>query len=181
MGLVVMTTVSFYLITIYTPTFGRTVLQLTPADSLLVAMAVGASNFVWLPIAGALSDRIGRKPILVGFAILAIVTAYPTLVWLAASPSFGKMLTALVWLSFLYAGYNGAMVVALTEIVPAEVRDLWFLAGLQPRDGDFRRLHAGRIGNPHQVDRRQGGPRALDDSGGRHQPCRRARCLPWRS
>jgi len=31
-----------------------------------------------------------------------------------------------LWLSFLYASYNGAMVVALTEIVPASVRTAGF-------------------------------------------------------
>ncbi len=32
------------------------------------------------------------------------------------------MLTVLLWLSFLYGLYNGAMIPALTEIMPAEVR-----------------------------------------------------------
>jgi MHS family citrate/tricarballylate:H+ symporter-like MFS transporter len=36
------------------------------------------------------------------------------------------MLVVLLWLSFLYASYNGAMVVALTEIVPASVRTAGF-------------------------------------------------------
>ena len=124
--MVAMTTVSFYLITIYTPTFGRDVLRLTASDALLVTFAVGLSNFVWLPIMGALSDRIGRKPILVAASALAILTTYPTLAWLVAGPSFGKMLAVELWLSFLYASYNGAMVVALTEIVPESVRTAGF-------------------------------------------------------
>ncbi len=126
MMLVVMTTVSFYLITVYTPTFGRQVLALGTLDALVVTFAVGLSNFVWLPVMGALSDRVGRKPVLLGFAILAIITAYPSLAWLAAEPSFAKMLAVELWLSFLYAGYNGAMVAALTEIVPAAVRTSGF-------------------------------------------------------
>ena len=64
-AMVIMTTVSFYLITVYTPTFGRNVLKLSESDALLATMAIAASNFFWLPVAGALSDRIGRKPILV--------------------------------------------------------------------------------------------------------------------
>ncbi len=36
------------------------------------------------------------------------------------------MLMVLLWLSFLYGSYNGAMVVALTEIVPAAVRTAGF-------------------------------------------------------
>jgi MFS transporter, MHS family, citrate/tricarballylate:H+ symporter len=125
-GLVVMTTVSFYLITVYTPSFGKNVLQLAESDSLLVTIVVGVSNFVWLPIAGAFSDRIGRKPILLTTTLLALVTVYPALAWLAREPSFGKMILVELWLSALYAWYNGAMVVALTEVVPASVRTSGF-------------------------------------------------------
>src|SRR6476646_2300901 len=58
--LVTMTTVSFYMITAYTPTFGNTVLKLASIDSLTVTLCVGLSNLIWLPIMGALSDRVGR-------------------------------------------------------------------------------------------------------------------------
>jgi MHS family citrate/tricarballylate:H+ symporter-like MFS transporter len=126
MMLVVMTTVSFYAITVYTPTFGRSVLKLTTTDSLIVTFCVGLSNFVWLPVMGALSDRVGRKLILLVFSGLTLLTAYPALAWLVAAPSFPSMLMVLLWLSFLYGGYNGAMVVALTEIVPVEVRTAGF-------------------------------------------------------
>jgi MFS transporter, MHS family, citrate/tricarballylate:H+ symporter len=126
MMLVVTTTVSFYAITVYTPTFGRNVLKLTTTDSLIVTFCVGLSNFVWLPVMGALSDRIGRKPLLLVFSALTLLTAYPALAWLVAAPSFGNMLMVLLWLSFLYGSYNGAMVVALTEVVPIEVRTAGF-------------------------------------------------------
>jgi MFS transporter, MHS family, citrate/tricarballylate:H+ symporter len=126
MMLVVMTTVSFYLITVYTPTFGRSVLKLTETDALIVTFCVGLSNFILLPIAGALSDRVGRWPVLVVFTVLTILTAYPAMAWLVAAPSFDKMLLVELWLSVLYAGYNGAMVVALTEIVPVAVRTAGF-------------------------------------------------------
>lgn len=126
MMLVVMTTVSFYLITVYTPTFGKNVLKLTTTDSLIVTFCVGLSNFIWLPVMGALSDRVGRKPILLAFSTLTLLTAYPALAWLVAAPSFINMLLVLLWLSFLYGSYNGAMVVALTEIVPANVRTAGF-------------------------------------------------------
>src|SRR5580704_2062426 len=125
-AMVIMTTVSFYLITVYTPTFGRSVLKLSQSDALVVTMAIAASNFIWLPISGAVSDRIGRKPILIAFSVLALVTAYPALAWLVSEPSFGRMLGVELWLSLIYAWYNGAMVVALTELVPASVRTAGF-------------------------------------------------------
>jgi MHS family citrate/tricarballylate:H+ symporter-like MFS transporter len=126
MMLVAMTTVSFYLITIYTPTFGKNVLKLSTTDSLIVTLCVGISNFIWLPIMGALSDRLGRRPILIFFTALTILSAYPAMGWLTGTPSFEKMLVVELWLSFLYASYNGAMVVALTEVMPVEVRTAGF-------------------------------------------------------
>jgi len=126
MLLVTMTTVSFYFITAYTPTFGREVLKLSSIDSLLVTLCVGISNLFWLPVMGAVSDRIGRKPILILFTVLMFVTAYPALSWLVNAPSFTNLLIVELWLSFIYGSYNGAMVVALTEIIPVHVRTVGF-------------------------------------------------------
>jgi MHS family citrate/tricarballylate:H+ symporter-like MFS transporter len=120
-ALVLMTTVSFYTITAYTPSFGR-LLHLPDQASLAVTVCVGLSNLIWLPAMGALSDRIGRKPILIACTVLAILTAYPAMAWLAAGPSVFKLLAVELWLSALYASYNSAMVVFLTEIVPQKVR-----------------------------------------------------------
>jgi len=124
--LVVMTTVSFYLITVYTPTYARKVLKLGESDSLLVTLFVGVSNFVWLPVMGALSDRLGRRPLLIGFAGLTVLTSYAALSWLVAAPSFPRMIAVELWLSLLYGGYNGAMIVALTEVVPGHIRTVGF-------------------------------------------------------
>ena len=62
--LTIMNTVCFYMITAYTPTFGGAVLHLAAKDNMIVTLCVGASNFFWLPIMGAVSDRIGRRPLL---------------------------------------------------------------------------------------------------------------------
>jgi MFS family permease len=124
--MVTMTTVSFYLITAYTPTFGDHVLHLSPLASMIVTLCVGLSNFIWLPVMGALSDRVGRRPILVTFTILALLTAYPAMWWLTSAPSFSRLLTVELWLSFIYGSYNGGMVVLLTEIMPVEVRTAGF-------------------------------------------------------
>src|SRR6266705_2205280 len=120
--MVTMTTVSFYMITAYTPTFGNSVLHLASIDSLIVTLCVGASNLFWLPIMGALSDRIGRRPLLFTFTTLMLLTAYPAMLWLVKDPSFSRLLTVELWLSFIFGSYNGAMVVFLTEIMPIDVR-----------------------------------------------------------
>jgi MFS family permease len=124
--MVTMTTVSFYMITAYTPTFGNSVLHLASIDSLIVTLCVGASNLFWLPVMGALSDRVGRRPLLLVCTMLMLVTAYPAMLWLVGEPSFSRLLTVELWLSFIYGSYNGAMVVFLTEIMPADVRTSGF-------------------------------------------------------
>jgi MFS family permease len=124
--LVTMTTVSFYMITAYTPTFGSSVLHLAPMDSLVVTLCVGASNLLWLPIMGSLSDRVGRRPLLFSCTILMLVSAYPAMLWLVHEASFSRLLAVELWLSFIYGSYNGAMVVYLTEIMPIEVRTSGF-------------------------------------------------------
>jgi len=125
-AMVLMTTVSFYTITAYTPTFGKNILKLSQSDALLVTLCVGVSNLIWLPLMGSLSDRIGRRPLLLSFAAIAVLTAYPSMAWLVDQPTFVKLLAVELWLSFIYAGYNGAMVVHLTEIVPVAVRTAGF-------------------------------------------------------
>jgi len=121
-----MTTVSFYMITAYTPTFGNSVLHLASIDSLIVTLCIGASNLFWLPVMGTLSDQVGRRPLLVIFTALMLVTAYPVMLWLVAAPSFSRMLVVELWFSFIFGSYNGAMVVFLTEIMPVSVRTTGF-------------------------------------------------------
>jgi MFS family permease len=124
--MVTMTTVSFYMITAYTPTFGSSVLKLASIDSLMVTLCVGVSNLIWLPIMGAVSDRVGRRPLLIACTLLMLASAYPAMRWLVDSPSFSKLLTVELWFSFVYGSYNGAMVVFLTEIMPVDFRTAGF-------------------------------------------------------
>jgi MFS family permease len=124
--LMTMNTVCFYMITAYTPTFGGAVLHLAAKDNMIVTLCVGASNFFWIPIMGAVSDRIGRRPLLAAVSVLALLTAYPALSWLVNGPSFSRLMLVELWFSFLFASYNGAMAVFLTEIMPANVRTAGF-------------------------------------------------------
>jgi metabolite-proton symporter len=131
------TTVTFYLITAYMPTYGSTVLRLSSLQSMVVTLCAGASNFLWLPIMGALSDRVGRRPLLTVFSLLALFTAYPVLAWLVSGPSFARLLAVALWFSMIFGSYNGAMVVYLTEIMPAQVRASGFSLAYSLATGIF--------------------------------------------
>ena len=126
MMIAVLTTTTFYFVTVYTPTFGKTVLKLSTQDALLVTLLVAVTNFIWNPVGGALSDRVGRKPVLLAIAGLSLVTAYPALHWLVTEPTFGKMLAVEMMFSFYFGVYSGTMLGALVEIVPAHVRTTCF-------------------------------------------------------
>jgi MFS family permease len=114
--------VFFYLLTAYTPTFGSFVLHLPPNQILIVTLCVGVSNLLWLPLMGSLSDRIGRRPLLLAGSAMAALTAYPALSWLGSGPSFSRLLEVELWFSCVYAVCAGAANVFVTEIVPAEIR-----------------------------------------------------------
>jgi MHS family citrate/tricarballylate:H+ symporter-like MFS transporter len=126
MMMAVLTTTTFYFVTVYTPTFGKTVLKLSTQEALIVTLLVAIMNFIWNPVGGAVSDRIGRKPVLLTIACLAFLTAYPALNWLVAAPTFGKMLAVEMMFSFYFGVYSGTMLGALVEVVPAHVRTTCF-------------------------------------------------------
>jgi MFS transporter, MHS family, citrate/tricarballylate:H+ symporter len=126
MMIAVLTTTTFYFVTVYTPTFGKAVLKLTSQEALIVTLLVAVTNFIWNPVGGALSDRIGRKPVLLTIAGLSFLTAYPALHWLVAEPTFGKLLAVELMFSFYFGVYSGTMLGALVEIVPKHVRTTCF-------------------------------------------------------
>jgi metabolite-proton symporter len=126
MMLSTMTTVCFYLITAYTPTYGIEVLHLTNRASLMVTMWVALSNFIWLPVGGAISDKVGRRPMLILFSIVTIATSYPAMLWLVSSPSNVRLQIVELWFSIMFGMYNGAMVPYLAEIMPPEIRTTGF-------------------------------------------------------
>src|SRR6202789_1902203 len=125
MMIAILASTTFYFITVYAPGFGKQ-LNLSPTGTLLITLLVGVTNFIWNPVGGAVSDRIGRRAVLVTIATLSLVTAYPALSWLAANPTLEKLLVVQMMFSFYFGTYSGAMLGSLVEIVPAHVRTTCF-------------------------------------------------------
>jgi MFS family permease len=133
----VLQTTAFYFANTYTAIFGNSVLHLRPVENLLVALCVGISSFVFLPIGGAISDRVGRWQPALAVPLLAMATVYPAMAWLVAAPRFGGLLLFGLWVSFLYAMFAGTLVPLIAEIMPAKVRTSGFAIIISLANGIF--------------------------------------------
>lgn len=117
-------TLAFYAYSIYLQKF----LVNTSGFSRETASQINAAalfGFMLLqPLAGALSDRIGRKPLMVGFGVLGVLLTYPifTALEVVRSPwtAFLLMLGALV----IVTGYTSINAVVKAEMFPAHIRTL---------------------------------------------------------
>jgi MFS family permease len=104
------------------PTFAITQLHL-PLSEAFAAQSIGLACFTLLvPLFGALSDRIGRKPIFIGSLVLYLSVAYPVFFWVHASPSFGKLLIMQIVLGSLLGAFSGPFATALADQFPTRMR-----------------------------------------------------------
>jgi MFS transporter, MHS family, proline/betaine transporter len=119
-GLVVVGTVSSYGIVIYLPTFAVTQLGIAPKDAQLGSVLGSLALLVLCPLAGWLSDRIGRKPILLPAIILYGLMIYPCFSYLVLHPTalIPVQLAACVVMSFIW----GPTPSVLAEVFPSHVR-----------------------------------------------------------
>jgi MHS family alpha-ketoglutarate permease-like MFS transporter len=76
------------------------------------------------PFLGALSDRIGRKPLLVGFGVLGVVCTVPLLTTLSHTSSLWGAFLLLMAALIIVSGYTSINAVVKAELFPAEVRAL---------------------------------------------------------
>jgi MFS family permease len=102
------------------------VLGLKPIDTFWVTIGVAITTFVMIPLMAAVSDKVGRKPMLLGASLIIALVSYPTMSWLVSAPSFGTLLAVEVGFAVLYATYQASLVVTLTEIIPPNVRGTGF-------------------------------------------------------
>jgi len=122
MGLVVTCTVSIYITFTYLITFSTVTLKLPLHDTFLVQMAGAALMVVLMPFMGALSDRIGRRPLLITSLLGYLVILYPLYAWLVAEPSIGKLLTVQLIISLFVSAFFGVFSTVMAELFPANVR-----------------------------------------------------------
>lgn len=122
MGLCSGSTVSFYVVLVNMPTFAHANLGLPLDQVLLVQMFAVALMTLVIPFSGALSDRIGRRPVLAAFTLAFFIMVYPLYVWVAAAPSIERLLVMQILLCGAIGGFFGPAPTALAEQFPIEVR-----------------------------------------------------------
>jgi MHS family proline/betaine transporter-like MFS transporter len=122
MGIITSGTISFYVILLYMPTFARVQLHL-PLDQAFLAQAIRlACMIVLTPLSGALSDLIGRKPIMIAALSLYFVLVYPLFKWLNSNPTFSSLATVQIVLCCLLGIFFGPMSTAIAEQFAARSR-----------------------------------------------------------
>ncbi|WP_457323694.1 MFS transporter [Roseateles sp. P5_E11] len=121
-GLTMGGTLAFYVYTTYMQKFLKLSVGLTDAQTTAVSAASLVFAALLQPIYGALSDRIGRKPLLLGFAVLGTIFTVPLLTALrhAQGPWEAFGLIACAWL--IVSGYTSINAVVKAELFPASIR-----------------------------------------------------------
>jgi MFS transporter, MHS family, alpha-ketoglutarate permease len=124
MGLTAGGTAAFYTFTTYMQTFVRLSVGLTPDQTTFVIFGSLIFATILQPLYGALSDRIGRKPLLIFFGVVGTLTTVPILTTLkeAHSPFIAFLLICAAWI--FVAGYTSINAVVKAELFPTNVRAL---------------------------------------------------------
>lgn len=121
-GLTIVWTVSSYLFLTYMPTFAVQQLHMAPTTALLSNSLAILAYTVLTPMMGALSDRIGRKGMMLAAAAIYLVAGYPLFVLITVQGSFGALLLAQVIAAATLALFSGPAPALLCELYPTNIR-----------------------------------------------------------
>jgi MFS transporter, MHS family, alpha-ketoglutarate permease len=123
-GLTVGGTSAFYTYTTYMQKFLKLSVKLT--DDQTTAVTAGSLLFAIIlqPLYGALSDRVGRKPLLIAFGVLGTLGTYPLLTTLKETkePFTAFLIICLAWA--IVSGYTSITAIVKAELFPTAIRAL---------------------------------------------------------
>lgn len=120
-GLTLHNTVAYYIALVYIPTWFTKEAHLSAGTALLISTISLLTFVVLIPITGALSDRIGRRPVLIISCLGYIALTYPLFLFASSGGVMACFAMQLVLVIFL-AFYAGAAPATYAEIFPTRVR-----------------------------------------------------------
>ncbi len=121
MMIVVSSTVQFYILNFMT-TYAGSILHMKANVSFAAPVVNGISTIVFSLGAGALSDRFGRKPLMLWPRLLLLLATWPAFAFAAAHRDMPSLLIATLVLSALGQAAAAAGLVCVTESLPKAVR-----------------------------------------------------------
>lgn len=123
-GLTMGGTLAFYTYTTYMHKF---LVNSAGMDSQTASLLNASTLFLYMlmqPVVGALSDRIGRKPILIAFGILGTLLTVPILSQLQSVSTTAQAFWLIMAALTIVSGYTAINAVVKAELFPVEIRAL---------------------------------------------------------
>lgn len=121
-GVTILWTVCTYVLLFYMTTYAVKQLNIPLGDAFVATTIGGLVLMLGCPIAGALSDRVGRKRLLLVAAIAIGVLIYPLFAWVNATPNLMTLAIVQGILGLLLAAFTGPAPALLAEQFPAGLR-----------------------------------------------------------
>jgi len=129
LGFTILWTVAYYIILSYMPTFLQKYVKLSRTEALWSTSAGLLVLVVATPLMGLLSDRIGRKPLLLAACAGFVLLPYPLFVLMLSGVSLATIVVVQVVLALTIALYSGPGPAAIAEIFPTKARSTWMSTG----------------------------------------------------
>ena len=123
-GLTLGGTVAFYTYTTYMQKFLVQTAGWSKPDATLLSAGTLFLYMLAQPLFGLLSDRIGRRPLLIGFGVLGALLTFPIMTGLAQTHNFAAAFLLVLAALVIVSGYTSINAVVKAELFPAHVRAL---------------------------------------------------------
>jgi MHS family citrate/tricarballylate:H+ symporter-like MFS transporter len=123
LALMLMMSATIYLFGLdYITTYAQDSLNMTPALAFGATVVIGLGAVIADPISGLLSDRIGRKPVMLGAVVILVLLLVPSYMVMIKLPSLGVVYGAIAILAVLQAFLTAPALITITESLPKAVR-----------------------------------------------------------
>jgi len=123
-GLTLGGTVAFYAYTTYMQKYLVNTVGMAKADATLISAATLTGFVLLQPLFGALSDRVGRRPLLIAFGVLGSLCTVPIFTALGAVKAPLEAFWLIMAALFIVSLYSSVSAIVKAELFPVEIRAL---------------------------------------------------------